>query len=143
MSKEALRRFGGRGRQECASDHGAEDVEFGRCMENLGVSGVSLSKTYSSEMQCSHKSILSIISRPYCYLTILTFTTLMISGVRTGDSRDAFGRSRFHCFNPETHLHGGYPDWYYQYDKYGARKVSSLVGLDTQTGTSFQLGYKI
>lgn len=45
-------------------------------------------------------------------------------GVRTGDSRDALGRSRFHCFNPETHLMGGYPDWYYQYDKYGAKKVS-------------------
>ena len=45
------------------------------------------------------------------------------SGVKTGDSRDALGRSRFHCFNPETHLHGGYPDWYYQYDKYGAKKV--------------------
>merc|ERR1712150_305113 len=43
-------------------------------------------------------------------------------GVKTGDSRDSMGRSRFHCFNPETHLHGGYPDWYYQYDKYGAQK---------------------
>lgn len=45
-------------------------------------------------------------------------------GVRTGDSRDKLGRSRFHCFNPETHIHGGYPDWYYSYDKYGAQKVS-------------------
>ena len=44
-------------------------------------------------------------------------------GVKTGDSRDALGRSRFHCFNPETHLDGGYPDWYYSYDKYGAKKV--------------------
>ncbi|XP_013419453.1 glycoprotein-N-acetylgalactosamine 3-beta-galactosyltransferase 1-like [Lingula anatina] len=42
-------------------------------------------------------------------------------GVKTGDSRDAMGRSRFHCFNPETHLLGGYPDWYYKYDKYGAK----------------------
>ena len=33
-------------------------------------------------------------------------------GVKTGDSRDMFNRSRFHCFNPETHIHGGYPDWY-------------------------------
>ena len=45
-------------------------------------------------------------------------------GVRTADSRDSLGRSRFHCFNPETHLHGGYPDWYRQYDKYGAQQVS-------------------
>ena len=44
-------------------------------------------------------------------------------GVRTGDSRDSLGRSRFHCFNPETHIHGGYPDWYRQYDKYGAKEV--------------------
>jgi hypothetical protein len=44
-------------------------------------------------------------------------------GVVTGDSRDSLGRSRFHCFNPETHLFGGYPDWYRSYDKYGARKV--------------------
>jgi len=44
-------------------------------------------------------------------------------GVMTGDSRDNLGRSRFHCFNPETHVHGGYPDWYLQYDKHGAKKV--------------------
>ena len=37
VSKEALRRFGGRRRGECAYDHGAEDVEFGRCMEKLGL----------------------------------------------------------------------------------------------------------
>jgi glycoprotein-N-acetylgalactosamine 3-beta-galactosyltransferase len=43
-------------------------------------------------------------------------------GVRTGDSRDKLGRSRFHCFNPATHIHGGYPDWYREYDKYGAKK---------------------
>ncbi|KAK2140542.1 hypothetical protein LSH36_1321g00053 [Paralvinella palmiformis] len=39
-----------------------------------------------------------------------------------GDTRDKLGRSRFHCFNPQTHLHGGYPDWYSKYDKYGAKK---------------------
>ena len=34
------------------------------------------------------------------------------------------GRSRFHCFTPETHLHGGYPGWYYKYDKYkGVQQV--------------------
>ena len=46
--------------------------------------------------------------------------------VKTGDSRDALGRSRFHCFNPQTHIMGGYPDWYYQYDKYGAKKVTII-----------------
>lgn len=79
ISQEALRRYGQRENKACAEDGGAEDVEFGRCMEKLGV--------------------------------------------KVGDSRDALGRSRFHCFNPQTHLRGGYPDWYLQYDKYGAQKV--------------------
>lgn len=80
MSREALNRFATRNPSLCATDHGAEDVEMGRCMEKLGVV--------------------------------------------TGDSRDSLGRSRFHCFDPETHLEGGYPDWYLSYDKYGARWVS-------------------
>ena len=83
ISKEALLRFGNRSEGTCSNDGGAEDVEFGRCMEKLGVI--------------------------------------------TGDSRDALGRSRFHCFNPQTHLRGGYPDWYYQYDKYGAQKGPSSM----------------
>lgn len=44
-------------------------------------------------------------------------------GVKTMNSTDALGRSRFHCFDPETHMFGGYPDWYYQYDANGAKKV--------------------
>jgi glycoprotein-N-acetylgalactosamine 3-beta-galactosyltransferase len=47
-------------------------------------------------------------------------------GVKTVNSSDALGRSRFHCFNPETHLFGEYPDWYYQYDANGAKKVQDL-----------------
>ncbi|XP_005089696.2 glycoprotein-N-acetylgalactosamine 3-beta-galactosyltransferase 1 [Aplysia californica] len=43
-------------------------------------------------------------------------------GVKTANTTDAMGRSRFHCFDPETHLFGGYPDWYYQYDANGAKK---------------------
>ncbi|XP_062598275.1 glycoprotein-N-acetylgalactosamine 3-beta-galactosyltransferase 1-like isoform X1 [Saccostrea cucullata] len=43
-------------------------------------------------------------------------------GVKTANSTDALGRSRFHCFDPETHLNGGYPNWYYKYDANGARK---------------------
>lgn len=45
-------------------------------------------------------------------------------GVRTAESYDERGASRFHCFNPGTHLHGGYPDWYLQYDSHGAKFVS-------------------
>lgn len=81
ISKEALKRFANREKNLCTADGGAEDVEFGKCMEKLGV--------------------------------------------KVGNSSDALGRSRFHCFDPETHLSGGYPDWYYQYDARGGRKVSS------------------
>ena len=83
ISKEALIRFGKRSKGACSRDGGAEDVEFGKCMENLGVT--------------------------------------------TGDSRDALGRSRFHCFNLHTHLRGNYPDWYYQYDKHGGKKGASKI----------------
>ncbi len=43
--------------------------------------------------------------------------------MKTGDSRDEFGRDRFHCFDAETHMDGHYPSWYSGYDKYGAKKV--------------------
>ncbi|KAH3777467.1 hypothetical protein DPMN_178914 [Dreissena polymorpha] len=80
LSKEALRRFGAKGNDEtiCRQDGGAEDAEFGKCMETLGV--------------------------------------------KVGNSTDKLGRNRFHCFDPDTHLMGGYPDWYYQYDANGAKK---------------------
>ncbi|XP_052247839.1 glycoprotein-N-acetylgalactosamine 3-beta-galactosyltransferase 1-like isoform X2 [Dreissena polymorpha] len=80
LSKESMRRFGAHGSNEtvCRQDGGAEDAEFGKCMENLGV--------------------------------------------KVGNSTDKLGRSRFHCFDPDTHLMGGYPDWYYQYDAHGAKK---------------------
>ena len=44
--------------------------------------------------------------------------------VKTGDSRDALRRTRFHCFHPENHLTGEYPGWYLNYDKYDATHVS-------------------
>ena len=46
-------------------------------------------------------------------------------GVKLGDSRDSLGRSRFHCFTPGIHMLGAqeFPDWYFTYDKYGAKKV--------------------
>ncbi|KAK7479158.1 hypothetical protein BaRGS_00029599, partial [Batillaria attramentaria] len=67
----------------CRQDGGAEDAEFGKCMERLGV--------------------------------------------LTANTTDALGRSRFHCFDPETHLFGGYPGWYYNYDANGARKGTESV----------------
>lgn len=78
MSRAGLKQFGERKSEVCKSDHGAEDVEIGKCME--------------------------------------------LVGVVAGDSRDALGRSRFHCFTPMMHISGGYPDWYYIYDTYGGRK---------------------
>lgn len=80
LSKESLRRFGARANNSkiCRQDGGAEDAEFGKCMENLGV--------------------------------------------KVGNSTDALGRSRFHCFDPETHMSGGYPNWYYSYDAHGGKK---------------------
>ena len=83
ISKEALKRLANRSEGECAKDGGAEDAEFGKCMQKLEVV--------------------------------------------PGDSRDILGRSRFHCLHPENHLHGTYPDWYYQYDKYGGKYVSISI----------------
>ncbi|KAK2185026.1 hypothetical protein NP493_247g02023 [Ridgeia piscesae] len=47
-------------------------------------------------------------------------------GVYTGDTRDALGRSRFHCFPLIRHIRGAYPRWYYRYDAFGARKVCQI-----------------
>ncbi|XP_067649807.1 glycoprotein-N-acetylgalactosamine 3-beta-galactosyltransferase 1-like [Haliotis asinina] len=43
-------------------------------------------------------------------------------GIKTGNSTDALGRSRFHCFSPDTHVNGGFPKWYYNYVKGGAKQ---------------------
>ncbi|XP_046575241.1 glycoprotein-N-acetylgalactosamine 3-beta-galactosyltransferase 1-B-like [Haliotis rubra] len=43
-------------------------------------------------------------------------------GIRTGNSTDALGRSRFHCFPPEAHVNGGFPKWYYTYVMGGAKQ---------------------
>ena len=47
-------------------------------------------------------------------------------GVHIGDTRDALGRSRFHCFPSVMHIRGVYPNWYYIYDAFGARKVCHI-----------------
>ncbi len=44
-------------------------------------------------------------------------------GVKPGDSTDSRHRNRFHCFTAEIHITGAYPQWYYRYDIYGAKKV--------------------
>ncbi|XP_048242079.1 glycoprotein-N-acetylgalactosamine 3-beta-galactosyltransferase 1-like [Haliotis rufescens] len=85
LSKQALRRYGEKGRDPsvCRQDFGPEDLEMGKCMQNLGV--------------------------------------------RTVNTLDALGRSRFHCFYPETHLFGRYPKWYYKFDANGAKKGTENI----------------
>ena len=85
ISKAALRRFGKAktGTKFCRKDGGSEDVEFGKCLEYLGV--------------------------------------------KAGSSIDAEGKSRFHCFQPLTHLKGNYPTWYYTYDEFDGKKVGPFV----------------
>jgi glycoprotein-N-acetylgalactosamine 3-beta-galactosyltransferase len=61
-------------------------------------------------------------------------------GVETNNSSDALGRSRFHCSNPETHLFGKYPEWYYRYDANGAKKVLDLY-LDMHDQTYYSNDY--
>ena len=46
-------------------------------------------------------------------------------GVRLGNSTDVLGRSRFHCFDPASHVSGNYRRWYLHYDIHGAKKVSA------------------
>ncbi|ELU08513.1 hypothetical protein CAPTEDRAFT_95277 [Capitella teleta] len=94
ISQKALKKFGNRSKGLCRDDEGAEDVEFGLCMEKLHV--------------------------------------------RVGDSRDSLGRSRFHCFTPSTFINGGYPDWYLDYDKYGAKK-----GLDILSDYAISFHYVV
>lgn len=43
-------------------------------------------------------------------------------GVHPGDSRDVLNRSRFHCQDVNSIIHGSYPDWIPKYQKYGAHK---------------------
>ncbi|OWF45589.1 glycoprotein-N-acetylgalactosamine 3-beta-galactosyltransferase 1-B-like [Mizuhopecten yessoensis] len=80
LSKEALRRLALKGNDTnlCHKSGLDEDVEIGRCMENIGV--------------------------------------------KIGNSTDALGRTRFHCFYPSMHLSGLYPSWYSRYDTHGGKK---------------------
>ena len=92
ISKEALRRFGKNPGYWCSRVGGAEDVQFGACMQSIGV--------------------------------------------KVGNSSDAFGRSRFHCFKLESHLKGDdYPKWFYKYDSHNARHVSVSRQLQVMFST--------
>lgn len=46
-----------------------------------------------------------------------------ILGIKLGSTTDKFGKSRFHCFDPVTHLNGLYPHWYIAYNAKEAQKV--------------------
>ncbi|XP_071121222.1 glycoprotein-N-acetylgalactosamine 3-beta-galactosyltransferase 1-like [Mytilus edulis] len=48
-------------------------------------------------------------------------------GVKIGNSTDALGRSRFHCFIPEYHLKGNYPKWYYSFSVNDPQKGTESV----------------
>ena len=51
---------------------------------------------------------------------------MKILEVELGDSRDALNRSRFHCFNPGSHITSSYPEWYLKYDQEEGEGVSYL-----------------
>ena len=80
LSKEALRRLALRPLHYCAEDYGAEDIEIGKCMENLGV--------------------------------------------KTGESRDELGRTRFHGLSPDRMLGQRLPTWFSTFDKFNGSYVS-------------------
>ena len=48
-------------------------------------------------------------------------------GVHTAETYDERGRSRFHGLDPNLHLKGQYPDWYYNIDSHGAKHVSTYM----------------
>ena len=52
-------------------------------------------------------------------------------GIVPKDSRDADGRTRFHCMVPSQVIHGEYPDWFKEYSKYGSKFVS-IYAIITQ-----------
>ena len=58
--------------------------------------------------------------------------------VRTAETFDELGRSRFHGLDPGLHLHGQYPYWYYNIDSHGAKHVSVLP---IQVCIDLRLGY--
>ncbi|XP_067950894.1 glycoprotein-N-acetylgalactosamine 3-beta-galactosyltransferase 1-like [Watersipora subatra] len=47
--------------------------------------------------------------------------------VRTAETFDELGRSRFHGLDPGLHLHGQYPYWYYNIDSHGAKHGADSI----------------
>ena len=52
-------------------------------------------------------------------------------GVKTGNSTDNLGRTRFHCFEASVYITGGFPKWYYLYATNGAKKVTTIFRYST------------
>ena len=48
-------------------------------------------------------------------------------GVKTAETYDERGKSRFHGLDPGSHLSGSYPDWYRHYDTHGVKYVSNIL----------------
>ena len=44
-------------------------------------------------------------------------------GVRTAESYDERGGSRFHAMAPWSFINNEYPEWYLRYDSHGAKHV--------------------
>lgn len=76
ISKEALRRFGLKGATNeslCAKDSGAEDTEFGKCMQNLGVlTADSYDETGRSRFHAFHPDFIKEGVYPDWYIQIDT-----------------------------------------------------------------------
>ena len=49
-------------------------------------------------------------------------------GVKTAESYDERGGSRFHALAPWSFIKNQFPKWYIQYDSHGATHVSNLCG---------------
>ena len=42
------------------------------------------------------------------------------------DTRDSKNKTRFHVFQPNVHIDGGYPKWYYPWSRYAPQKVCMI-----------------
>lgn len=120
---EALRRFVTQGITDqtgviCRSDEGgAEDVEMGKCMENIGV------EAGDSRYDFSIHEFLSILLRSSLKSSGLIFLKFF-----SNNYRDSYGRGRFFPFVPEHHLIPGHVPkdfWYWKYIYYPSEEVSS------------------
>ena len=89
------------------------------------------------DLESSMKDLRHILYSISIWFILNSTMCVYVLDILPGDSRDKLGRSRFHCLTPNNHVHGGFPDWYLQYDKYGAKKVSQ--GLTSVTYGSYKI----